>query len=288
MILTLVLSVPALASQEVKYKTLKPAGLDFEIEVPGEPTRTLIYVPVGSLALHVQAWDLVKDDIRYQIISFPKGAAGPLRRDANFGMFSETLRTVLTEGPNGATFDRKLASNGLTAMQYLLRVGEFPGVLRIYDSPKNFYAVLAIGAGDTNISVSRYLASFKLDSPRASTPDRFLEAKLETSTPPTPLAKLNFKNIDTVAHGILNNKAVSLPVPKYPAGASGSGRILVRVLVDEGGVVTSAEAVDGPSQFHASATEAAHKARFKPVDFMGRNIKVSGVLVYAFKTGFRP
>lgn len=85
--------------------------------------------------------------------------------------------------------------------------------------------------------------------------------------------------------GVLNNKALELPKPKYPEEARKAkivGRVTVKILIDEKGNIVSAEAVDGPEILRASALEAARRARFTLTLIGTRPVKVSGVLTYDF------
>ena len=85
--------------------------------------------------------------------------------------------------------------------------------------------------------------------------------------------------------GILNDRAIELPKPEYPAAAKKdriSGQVQVRVVLDATGKVVSAEAVFGPEQLRAAAVEAAKRARFKPILVFGEPQKVFGILLYDF------
>jgi hypothetical protein len=84
-----------------------------------------------------------------------------------------------------------------------------------------------------------------------------------------------------IAGGVLNGKAIYLPLPEAPAGDA-SGTVMVQVLVDEQGTVVSARAVSGPAQLHVNAVNAAWLARFSPTTLMGEPVKVSGTLIYNF------
>lgn len=84
-----------------------------------------------------------------------------------------------------------------------------------------------------------------------------------------------------IAGGVLNGKAIYLPLPEVPGGDA-SGTVMVQVLVDEQGTVISARAVSGPAQLHINAVNAAWLARFSPTTLMGEPVKVSGTLVYNF------
>jgi TonB family protein len=86
--------------------------------------------------------------------------------------------------------------------------------------------------------------------------------------------------------GVLNAKAISLPKPVYSEEAKrlkASGRINVRVVVDENGKVISAQAQNGPAVLREAAEAAARQAIFTPRTEGGITVKVEGTLTYDFK-----
>jgi TonB family protein len=88
-----------------------------------------------------------------------------------------------------------------------------------------------------------------------------------------------------VEGGVLNSKAVSLPKPVFPEEAKrvkASGRVTVRVVVDENGKVISAQATDGPLPLREAAEAAARQAIFQPTTKDGITVKVAGTLTYDF------
>jgi TonB family protein len=88
-----------------------------------------------------------------------------------------------------------------------------------------------------------------------------------------------------VEMGQLNAKALTLPKAKYPEEARrlhASGKVNVRVVVDENGKVISAKATDGPPSLRAAAEEAARLATFAPTVRDGITVKVAGLLTYEF------
>jgi TonB family protein len=90
---------------------------------------------------------------------------------------------------------------------------------------------------------------------------------------------------DAISGGILNGKAISLPKPAYPPAAravNAEGSVNVKVVIDEGGNVISAEAVAGHPLLRAAAVSAARGALFSPTVYNGSAVKVSGVLTYNF------
>ena len=85
--------------------------------------------------------------------------------------------------------------------------------------------------------------------------------------------------------GVLNSKALSLPKPVFPEEAKrvrASGRVTVRVVVDENGKVISAQATDGPLPLREAAEAAARQATFAPTTKDGITVKVAGTLTYDF------
>ena len=84
-----------------------------------------------------------------------------------------------------------------------------------------------------------------------------------------------------IAGGMLNAKAIYLPMPEVPSGDT-AGVVLVQVLIDEQGGVIEAKAVSGPQHLHVAAVNAARLARFTPTMLMGEAVKVSGTLSYNF------
>jgi TonB family protein len=88
-----------------------------------------------------------------------------------------------------------------------------------------------------------------------------------------------------ITGGTLNGKAISLPLPAYPAiarQAQATGTVTVQITIDESGNVISANAVSGHPLLRAAAVTAAREAKFSPTKLSGEAVKVSGVLVYNF------
>lgn len=85
--------------------------------------------------------------------------------------------------------------------------------------------------------------------------------------------------------GVLNSKAISLPKPVFPEEAKrvkASGKVTVRVVIDENGKVISAKATDGPLPLREAAEAAARQATFAPTTKDGITVKVAGVITYDF------
>lgn len=90
---------------------------------------------------------------------------------------------------------------------------------------------------------------------------------------------------ETISGEVLNDKAISLPKPPYPAiakAAKASGTVTVQVTVDESGKVISASAVGGHPLLRQAAVQSAYQARFAPTMVSGKPVKVTGVITYNF------
>jgi TonB family protein len=88
-----------------------------------------------------------------------------------------------------------------------------------------------------------------------------------------------------ISGGVLNGRAIELPKPAYPSMARvahASGTVVVEVVIDEKGHVTSAQAISGHPLLKAASVEAALNAKFTPTKLAGQPVKVSGVITYNF------
>lgn len=99
---------------------------------------------------------------------------------------------------------------------------------------------------------------------------------------PTPKPRIPSR----ISGGVVNGKAVSLPVPAYPSAARSSrvtGTVNVQVVISRTGKVLSARATNGHPLLRSAAVSAARRARFRPTMLSGQPVEVSGVIVYNFR-----
>jgi TonB family protein len=88
-----------------------------------------------------------------------------------------------------------------------------------------------------------------------------------------------------ISGGVLNGKAVELPLPDYPDAAKAvkaGGAVSVLVVIDETGEVVESEAVSGHPLLRGAAVDASRQAKFSPTVLNGQAVRVKGVLVYNF------
>ncbi len=90
---------------------------------------------------------------------------------------------------------------------------------------------------------------------------------------------------DAQGSRILNGKAKFLPLIAYPFEAKSkrvSGRVSVRVKVDEQGNVIEARTVCGHPILGKASEQATMRAKFAPTIKNGKSVKVSGIIIYNF------
>lgn len=205
--------------------------------------------------------------------------------------------------------------HGYSGREYRMTIGNLDGVAQSYVTRKRFYAVLVLNSKKDDSLQERFLASFVLpdrppDPPPAVAQNneaqkpaevtgrqpakpgdpRNPEGETESGGQPKPP---DAKPTDTgetppppakhapISGGILNGKAIYLPLPEVPPGGV-SGIVAVQITIDEQGSVVEARAVSGPQQLQAAAVNAARLAIFSPTRLMGEPVRVTGVLTYSF------
>ena len=104
----------------------------------------------------------------------------------------------------------------------------------------------------------------------------------ETDTSSTTSSSSIAKPVDV---GALNTKALTMPKAKYPEEGRRlhlSGKVTVKVIVDENGKVVSAVAMNGPGLLRDAAVAAAKLATFEPLVQGGITVMFTGLLTYEF------
>lgn len=111
------------------------------------------------------------------------------------------------------------------------------------------------------------------------------QPQAEPPPEPTPAPASSSAPKASVSGGVLNGKAISLPMPLYPEAARNArayGMVSVEVTIDESGRVIAARAVSGHALLHGPAVAAARRARFAPTKLSGQPVKVTGIINYNF------
>ena len=207
---------------------------------------------------------------------------------------------------------------GHTGRSYKLTIGNLSGSVHAFATKKRFYAIVSLNTKKDDALEEKFLSSFELPERQIEQPkvdvsgntaaannEQVLDPEGQSAQKPNPAEGETNQPAPTetkpeqgtpnasnnpqqpgqkrgpIAGGMLNSKAIYLPVPEVPPGDA-SGVVLVAIVVDEQGTVTEARAVSGPPHLHAAAVNAAKLARFSPTLLLGEPVKVSGTLSYNF------
>ena len=134
-------------------------------------------------------------------------------------------------------------------------------------------------------TAAAWLLDFKSAPASAGSEIKTVSVLVADAPPQVPRTECFLNTRRVVAGGIINGKAISKPLPVYPAAAKEarvSGTVAVQVEVDESGNVAKAEAVSGPVMLREAAEDAARSARFSPTLLSGEPVRVSGLITYNF------
>jgi len=85
--------------------------------------------------------------------------------------------------------------------------------------------------------------------------------------------------------GVVNSKAIYLPIPLYPVEArsnQSAHTVSVRITINEKGWVSESKACAGDPSLRPAAERAAMRAKFKPTLLSGKPVVVSGIISYRF------
>ncbi len=117
-----------------------------------------------------------------------------------------------------------------------------------------------------------------------------LISKSESRISKKKIIKKKKPRAKTVSMGVVNGRALSLPVPDYPPAAKAvnvSGEVSVMVVINENGDVIDAQIISGHPLLRYYVLKAAKRSKFAPVVLSGKPVQVSGVIIYRFSMGIR-
>ncbi len=287
--------------QETSWQKIAPVGESFTVLMPTRAVESSRLIPlIDNDSIPERVYYSLAGGKRYMVVSFVKTSADRVPALSSFNNFMSAIEQSFksNEGERRSlTFEDNISDESGIVMKYHLQLGSYPGVARFLGTDKSFYALMVVGADDKDPDAQRFMSSFlhgEVNTNKASSgvavptvtiigsglSDNAIKQG-NSDVPPEPWPK----TAGPIIGGVLNGKAISLVVPKYPKEARKaheSGRVVVQVLIDEQGMVASAHAIEGPASFRGSAVDAALQSRFTPTRLMGQPVKVNGVIIYNF------
>lgn len=207
--------------------------------------------------------------------------------------------------------------HGHTGRTYKMTLGDLTGSLNAFVTRKRFYVIMSLNTKKDEALDEKFLSSFELPERQVEQPKTAAAAEISGNTEGQGQEGKNEQVLDPnspnvegggatnpavgqqanagqnqnqnkepkekrpISGGMLNGKAIYLPLPEVPAGEA-TGVVLVQILIDEQGSVVDAKALSGPQHLHVAAVNAARLARFSPTLMMGEPVRVSGTLSYNF------
>jgi hypothetical protein len=276
--------------------------------MPTKPVTAFRLFPISEKAyIPVEVYDSLAGGKRYVVAAFFKTSPDTARALSSYEEFIAAMeRSFKSDGmEKSLTFERDISTQGLTGKQYRVKLGAYPGVARFLGTENALYALLVIGAEESDADVFRFLSSFELGAvntnPEASGVSAGVVTMIGSGSGTTPNSKTTpspESPIETgppepwslpagpIMGGVLNGKAIHLAVPQYPAAARVLrewGAVQVQVLIDELGNVIRAQALTGPPSLREAAAAAAWKSPFTPTRLMGQPVRVNGIIIYNFE-----
>jgi len=150
-------------AQQAVWQKIAPAGEGFTILMPTravEASRLITFSDQETVRERV--YYSLAGDRRYMIVSFMKTTperALPLSSFERFMLGIEQSFKSKDEHKS-LIFDREVSLNGLSGRQYHIKLAEYPGVGLFLEKDKAFYALMVIGAEESDPDVQRFLSSF--------------------------------------------------------------------------------------------------------------------------------
>jgi hypothetical protein len=279
-----------------EWESLSPDNEEFTILMPKNRTTEALTFPYHKIELSARLYLATSPAgpvLAVISLSGIKSDPAQYTEFARFNSYIDAFKTFFPakvrskETPAQLTLVTSRPFRGYTGRAYKMTLGDLTGRVNAFVTKKRFYAVVTLNTKKDEALEEKFLSSFELpervnEAPKITAntnadPNANPAAVQEAPSPPTPPGQKH----EPIAGGMLNGKAIYLPMPELPTGEA-TGVVLVQVLIDEQGSVVDAKAVSGPQHLQSAAVNAARLARFTPTKLMGEPVRVSGTLSYNF------
>jgi TonB family protein len=295
------------------WETLRPDGEEFSVRMPKGSTAETSKEPYHKMELNTRTY-ISKGQTGpvFAVVSLSGIKSNPalyteMQRmnsyvDAFKTLFSPKVRK---DAVAKLTLVGDKTLQGNPGREYRMTLGDLSGTAQVFATRKRFYSIVFLDTKKNDALQEQFLSSFELPEKTTSPTTASTQAPATTSeepvaqpadaTKPAANAERDAKTEEAphsepgkrapVSAGVLNSRAISLPVPEYPAEARAAGAegvVVIQVTVDEQGNVTEARALSGPKMLHEVSLNAARQAKFSPTLLSGEPVKLSGVLVFNF------
>jgi hypothetical protein len=313
--------VSVVAAQSIDWETLRPEGEEFSIQMPKGSIAQTGKEPYHKMELNTRFYlSQTQNGPVFAVASFSGIKSNPAlyTEMQRFNSYVDAFKTLFPPRLKGKVTPVKLTLEGAKNLyghagrEYRMSIGDASGTVQAFVTRRRFYAVVYLNPKKDNAVKEEFLSSFvlpeRMDQPAATAAAPTPQSPAVAATGETQIAgdangRENpnaAKPVESkpgeqeggdarkgrsVAGGVLNSKAISLPKPDAPAEARTAGvagAVAVQVTVDETGNVSEAKAVSGHPLLQQVSVNAALQAKFAPTSLMGEPVKVTGVLIFNF------
>ncbi len=294
---------PGIIVGQQPWQKIAPVGESFTILMPTEATQVSRLIPLNDRdSIPERVYYSLAGGKRYMVVSFLKTSVDRVSALSSFDNFMRAIEQSFkgSDEERSLTLDDNISDESGIVMKYHLKLGKYPGVARFLGGERAFYALMVIGSDERDTEAQRFLTSFTVGEVNTNSQSSGVKVpvmtivgagtnsdagiRVDSDVPPEPWPR----TAGPIIGGVLNGKAISLVVPKYPKEARkthDSGQVRVQVLIDEQGMVASAKAIEGPDNLREAAVNAALQSRFTPTRLMGQPVRVNGVIIYNLYLG---
>src|SRR5437764_8609452 len=206
-------------------------------------------------------------------------------RSLSYYLEDTVAKKLQPSTPQPSASPQAAANNGAPAqpLAVVKTAAATPSPAPVSSAAKNMNAPVpalpkAVPSANTNVTLSA-------PTNAVSTVAMNTAAVVKVDDAPPPPSNAPKAPVKPVSGGVLNGRALNLPVPEYPMAARNahaSGLVTIEVIVDVTGRVISAKAISGPVSLRGAAEQAAMRARFSPTMLSGQPVKVAGMITYNF------
>jgi TonB family protein len=298
----------------IDWETLRPDGEEFSVLMPKGSTFETSKEPYHKMELNTRTY-LSKSQTGpvFAVVSLSGIKSNPAlytemqRTNSYVDAFKTLFSPKIRKGTAAKlTLVGEKSLQGNAGREYRMTLGDLTGTAQVFATRKRFYSIVYLDTKKNDAIQEQFLSSFvlpeKISSPTTASAQPPAVSTEEPAVAATEAAKPaanteKDSKVEDPTHatepgkrapisgGVLNTKAISLPVPDYPAEARTAGAegvVVVQVVIDEQGNVTDARAISGPKMLHEVSLTAARQAKFAPTLLSGEPVKVTGVLVFNF------
>jgi len=299
------------------WETLRPEGEEFSVLMPKGSTFEARKEPYHKMELNTRTYILKgQTGPVFAVVSLSGIKSNPMlyTEMQRINSYVDAFKTLFSPKVRKDAVAKLVlvgekTLQGNAGREYRMTLGDLTGTAQVFATRKRFYSIVYLNTKKDDALQEQFLSSFNLpeksgvaaatastQNPTTPSQETPPSTRVTDSSEEPPNAAADMKPEEQrgaspgskrapISAGVLNGKALSLPLPDYPAEAKAAGAegvVVIQVTIDEQGNVTEARAISGPKLLQEVSVNAARQAKFSPTLLQGEPVKVTGVLVFNF------